>query len=131
MFISDTNAEEYSNNENIQAISVGSKKGYKFVIVTLQFFLFHSSKEIKKWVGCFPYGVWKVCVQQAWTALFWSESCVLDARLIWPKMWISKWKGVITESALKPVHEILLRSSVDTAVHGNSSRTSELQLWGE
>lgn len=46
-------------------------------------------------------------------------------------MWISKWKGVITEAALKPVHEILLRTSVDTAVHGNSSKTSELQLWGE
>lgn len=56
---------------------------------------------------------------------------MFDARLIWPKMWNSKRKPVITVAALKRVHEILLRSSVDMAVHGNSSRTSELQLLGE
>lgn len=56
---------------------------------------------------------------------------MFDARLFWPKMWNSKWKGVITVAALKSVHEILLRSSVDMAMHGNSTRTSELQLLGE
>lgn len=93
--------------------------------------MFNLSKEIKEWVGCFSYEVWKVCVQQAWTALFWCESWMFDARLIWPKMWSSKWKGVITVAALERVHEILLRSSVAVAVHGNLSRTSELQLLGE
>lgn len=53
---------------------------------------------------------------------------MFDAGLIWPKI---KWKGVITVATLKSVHEMLLRSSVDMAVHGNSSRTSELQLLGE
>lgn len=131
LLISGTNAEEYSNNKNAQTISVGTKKGYKIFIVILKCFLFHSSRGIKEWVGCFPYKIWKVCVQQAWTTLFWSESWMFDARLIWPKMWNSEWKGVITVAALKPVHEILLRSSVDMAVHGNSSRTSELQLLDE
>lgn len=110
---------------------MGSKKGYKIVIVTLKCLLFHSSEEIKEWFGCFPYKIWKVCLQQAWTALFWSESRMFDARLFWPKMWNSKWKGVITVAALKSVHEILLRSSVDMAMHDNSTRTSELQLLGE
>lgn len=72
-----------------------------------------------------------VCVQQAWAALFWGESSMFDARLIWPKMWNSKWKGVITVTALKCIHTILLKISVDMAMHGSSSRTSELQLLGE
>lgn len=40
----------------------------------------------------------------------------------------SKWKGVITVTALKHVHEILLKIQVDMAMHGNSTRASELQL---
>lgn len=44
---------------------MGSKKGYKIVIVTLKCLSFHSSEEIKEWFGCFPYKIWKVCLQQA------------------------------------------------------------------
>lgn len=53
LLISDTNAEEYSNSKNTQTMSVGSKKGYKIVMVILKCFLFRSSREIKEWVGCF------------------------------------------------------------------------------
>lgn len=46
-------------------------------------------------------------------------------------MWNSNWKGVVTVTALKCKHTILLKISEDMAMHGNSSRTSELQLLGE
>lgn len=65
IFASGSNAEEYSKIENIQNTSVDNKKGYRIVTVTLKRFLFNSSKEIKEWLRCFTYEVWKVCVQQA------------------------------------------------------------------
>ena len=41
LFLSGSNAEEYSRIENVQNTSVDNKKGYRIVTVTRKCFLFH------------------------------------------------------------------------------------------
>ena len=53
-FPSSSNADECSRIENVQHTSADDKKGYRIVTARPKCCLFHSPKELKEELGCFP-----------------------------------------------------------------------------